>query len=97
MCGTCYSIQFSEAYSSIKECTSDSPSVIPSTEEAEFCVVSHVRVLQAPSSSLSHEEVKEQAWSNATHLFDQVMDIEVLPLQVDINGLYILVTKTYDK
>ena len=84
----------SEARSGSKERNSNSPTVTPSTGKVEFRVVSHVHVLQPPSSTLSREEVEEQAWSNATQLFEQVKDIEVPPPQVDINGLYILITET---
>ena len=87
----------SEARSGIKERNSNSPTVTPSIEEVEFRVASHIYVLQLLSSTLSREEIEEQAWSNATQRFDQVRDIEVPPPQVDINGLYIIIIETSDK
>ena len=82
--------------SSMKERASDSRNTAPSTEDAEFRVVSHKHVRQPPSL-LSREEVEEQAWKNATHLFDQAMNNEVPPPEMDINRLYILITETDNK
>ena len=51
----------------MKERASDSRSTAPSTEDAEFRVVSHDCVRQPPSL-LSREEVEEQAWK-MPHIF----------------------------
>ena len=80
----------------MKERASESRNVAPSTEDAEFRVVCHDRVLQTPSL-LSREEVEKQAWKNVTLLYDQTMYNEVSPPEMEINGLYIPITETNNK
>lgn len=80
----------------MKERASESRNVAPSTEDVEFRVVCHDRVLQTPSL-LSREEVEKQAWKNVTLLYDQTMYNEVSPPEMEINGLYIPITETNNK
>lgn len=90
---------YSEDRSSIKERASDSRIIAPSTEDAEFRVVSHDRVLQPPyyQPPCCHGKLKNNSKGNVTHLFYQAIYIEVPPPEMDINGLYILITEIDNK
>lgn len=83
-----------KACSNTKQQTVIPPNITPPTKDFEFHVVKHDHVLQTPSASNSREEVEIQVWSNATHFFGQANDNAFLPLEVDINGLYILIIDT---
>ena len=60
-----------------------------------FRVLSHDHVLQASPTPITREDVEAEAWRNVIHLFHQV--IEVPPVIVEDNSLYILITETSDK
>ena len=81
----------SEARSTTKHDRPVSQSDIPPIDDLEFVVVNHKKVLQ------TREEIEQQAWMDATHLFGQASDNAVPPRAVDINGLYILITETDEK
>jgi hypothetical protein len=45
---------------------------------------------------ITREEVKARVWSNVIHFFGQVKDIKIPLSQVNLNSLYIFITKTYE-
>ena len=89
------SISHSESSSSTKEQAPDSTDISPSIEELAFRVVSHDHVLQASSTPIIREDVEAEAWSIASHLFHQAIDVP--PVVIEDNGLYTLITEASDK
>ena len=81
----------SEARSSTKEQTMDAAQIPSPMEASAFRVMKHSHVTR------SREDVEAAAWRESAQLFGQAIDNGKPPPEVDVNGLYILITETDDK